>query len=72
MYAMYASASNNTLSYTHVSSYVVRRVHPLDQEVSLLEIMWPKTKISCVLWNSYTNGSAMRVYANRCQAMKSS
>ena len=28
MYIMYANASNNTPSYTHVSSYVVWRVHP--------------------------------------------
>jgi hypothetical protein len=28
MYTMYASASNNIPSYTHVSSYVVWRVHP--------------------------------------------
>ena len=28
MYIMYPNASNNTLSYTHTSSYVVWRVHP--------------------------------------------
>jgi hypothetical protein len=28
MYIMYANASNNTPSYTNVSSYVVWRVHP--------------------------------------------
>ena len=27
-YIMYANASNNTPSYTHVSSYVVWNVHP--------------------------------------------
>ena len=30
MYTMYANASNNTASYTHVSSYMIWRVHPLD------------------------------------------
>ena len=28
MYIMYINASNNTPSYTHVSSYKVWRVHP--------------------------------------------
>ena len=35
MYNMYASASNNTPSYTHVSSYVVWRVHPQGYLVAL-------------------------------------
>ena len=29
---MYTNASNNNPSYTYVSSYVVRRVHPLGKE----------------------------------------
>ena len=28
MYTMYANASNNTPSYTHITSYVVWSVHP--------------------------------------------
>ena len=29
MYTMYANASNNTTSYTHVDLYMIWRVHPL-------------------------------------------
>ena len=32
MYSMYASASNSTPSYTHISLYVVWRVPPLDSK----------------------------------------
>ena len=28
MYTMYINASNNTPSYTHISSYIIWRVHP--------------------------------------------
>ena len=35
MYTMYASASNNTPSYTYVSSYGVWRVHPQDYFIPL-------------------------------------
>ena len=29
MYIMYANASTNTPSYTHISSYMVCMIHPL-------------------------------------------
>ena len=65
MYTMYASASNNILSYTHIGSYIHGKKSPppppLDNEVSLWKSCGPKTKISHVFWNSYTNGSPMTI-----------
>lgn len=42
MYTMYADTSNNTLFYTHISSYVVWKVHPHTssvQKIKLFEFM---------------------------------
>ena len=38
---MYTNASNNTPSYTHVSSYVVWRVHPLGVCIQFLCTTYP-------------------------------
>ena len=36
MYVMYANASNNTPFYTHISSYMVWRVQPLEIQLSYI------------------------------------
>ena len=47
MYTRYANASYYPLSYTHVRSYVVRRVHPL----GLLMPIYVATKTLLVVWH---------------------
>ena len=41
MNTMYANASNNTPSYTHISAYVVWRVHPRFATIVELELLSP-------------------------------
>jgi hypothetical protein len=40
MYIMYDNTSNNTPFYTHVSSYVIRRIHSPDSYLVLVTICW--------------------------------
>ena len=53
MYTTYIHASNNTPFYTHISSYVVWREHPLGLAVDELEMKHLTKEL--ILWKTYNH-----------------